>query len=102
MSHHKNSLTIVLPAQLYQEHPRASWWPRPLMLAMKQRKNPNSPDQAHRESAESTTGSRSRSSRPTSARSLRPTTAPSRWPTRNNMTLCSCKSRGRLTQRPAV
>src|SRR6478735_2615734 len=53
MSHHKNDRTIVLPAQLYQEHPRASWWPRPLMLAMKQRKNPNSPDQAHRESAES-------------------------------------------------
>ncbi|KAI8399992.1 hypothetical protein FOFC_18811, partial [Fusarium oxysporum] len=44
---------VPMYAQLYQEHPRASWWPRPLMLAMKQRKNPNSPDQAHRESAES-------------------------------------------------
>ncbi|KAM5527361.1 hypothetical protein FOXYSP1_20233 [Fusarium oxysporum f. sp. phaseoli] len=52
MSHHKNDRTLVLQAQLYQEHLRASWWPRPLMLAMKQRKNPNSPDQAHRESAE--------------------------------------------------
>ncbi|KAH7472014.1 hypothetical protein FOMA001_g12962 [Fusarium oxysporum f. sp. matthiolae] len=52
MSHHKNDRTLVLQAQLYQEHLHASWWPRPLMLAMKQRKNPNSPDQAHRESAE--------------------------------------------------
>ncbi|KAF6515539.1 hypothetical protein HZS61_004280 [Fusarium oxysporum f. sp. conglutinans] len=52
MSHHKNDRTLVLQVQLYQEHLRASWWPRPLMLAMKQRKNPNSPDQAHRESAE--------------------------------------------------
>ncbi|KAM5528721.1 hypothetical protein FOXYSP1_19202 [Fusarium oxysporum f. sp. phaseoli] len=52
MSHHKNDRTLVLQAQLYQEHLRASWWPRPLMLAMKQRKNPNSPNQAHRESAE--------------------------------------------------
>ncbi|KAF4436598.1 hypothetical protein F53441_13190, partial [Fusarium austroafricanum] len=53
VSHHKNSRTFVLPAQLYQEHLRASWWPQPLMLAMKQKKNPNSPDQAHRGSVES-------------------------------------------------
>ncbi|KAG8352307.1 hypothetical protein FVEN_g12976 [Fusarium venenatum] len=52
MPHHKSSRAFVPQAQLYQEHHRASWWPRPLMLAMKQRKNPNSPDQAHRESAE--------------------------------------------------
>ncbi|KAF5964835.1 hypothetical protein FCOIX_13234 [Fusarium coicis] len=52
MPYHKNDRTLVLQAQLYQEHLGASWWPRPLMLAMKQRKNPNSPDQAHRESAE--------------------------------------------------
>ncbi|KAL9570491.1 hypothetical protein ACKAV7_005379 [Fusarium commune] len=45
--------TFVLPAQLYQEHLRASWWPRPLMLAMKQKKNPNSPGQAYRGSVES-------------------------------------------------
>ncbi|KAH7462912.1 hypothetical protein FOMA001_g18307 [Fusarium oxysporum f. sp. matthiolae] len=51
-SHHTNSRAFVVQVQRHQEHPRASWWPRPLMLAMKQRKNPNSPDKAHRESAE--------------------------------------------------
>ncbi|RBA11869.1 hypothetical protein FPRO05_14148 [Fusarium proliferatum] len=52
MTYHKINRAFVLQAQLYQEHPRASWWPQRPRSATKQKRSLSIPGQAHRESAE--------------------------------------------------